>query len=174
MGDSGALVVSAQTPKAYGHVVATSPQGEAYVVPLHATLRQLKAFFDTDNVRLPEPLDMLGRMVLHHVTTEAFAEAEKVILAMTFMVKRLRVFYSGRRRDRLTYWLQDSTVRTALLGLDFQKDTNRTIKRSHFGTLLRTFADEDAVTGAKLDAVEYREREAREARDSRKALLGLD
>ena len=104
--------------------MATSPQGEAYVVPLHATLRQLKAFFDTDNVRLPEPLDMLGRMVLHYVTTETFTEAEKAILAMISTVKRIRASHPGGERDRLKYWLKNSTARTALLELDFQKDTN--------------------------------------------------
>ncbi|KAI4625216.1 uncharacterized protein J4E87_005062 [Alternaria ethzedia] len=156
LGDSGALVVDAQTSVAYGHVVATSPQGEAYVVPLHATLCQVKTFFNTDNVRLPESLDMLGRMVLHYVTTEAFAEAEKVILAMTSMVKRLRVFRLAEGRKRLTYWLKDSTVRTALLGLDFQKDTNDARREEwlKLGEDWKMFVVIEDQTRSSLDAAE--------------------
>ena len=169
MGDSGALVVDAQTSVAYGHVVATSPRGEAYVVPLHATLCQVKALFGTDNVRLPEPLDMLSRMVLHYVTTEKFTKASVAIGAMMFILNRLQPSFP-EERNRLTYWLKESTARTALLGLDSSQDVNRTIYRSGItiGYLLRTLANEDDMRYSNLDALEHKEEEAREA------LSGLD
>ncbi|KAL2062848.1 hypothetical protein VTL71DRAFT_5920 [Oculimacula yallundae] len=61
-GDSGSLVVDAGTNEVYGHVIASNPLGEAYVVPLVATLGQIKGFFKVDDVSLPEPLPLLSRL----------------------------------------------------------------------------------------------------------------
>jgi hypothetical protein len=56
-GDSGSLVIDLNTNEVYGHVVASNPLGEAYVVPLLATLGQIRESFHTQDVSLPEPLD---------------------------------------------------------------------------------------------------------------------
>lgn len=55
-GDSGSLVIDINTTEIYGHVVASNPFGEVYVVPLDATLGQVKELFATEDVSLPEPL----------------------------------------------------------------------------------------------------------------------
>ncbi|CZS98718.1 uncharacterized protein RAG0_07332 [Rhynchosporium agropyri] len=48
-GDSGSLVVDVTTNEIYGHVIASNPLGEGYVVPLIATMGQIKEFFGTDD-----------------------------------------------------------------------------------------------------------------------------
>lgn len=70
-GDSGSLVIDVTTNEIYGHVVASNPLGEAYVVPLVAILAQIKEFFKTDDVSLPEPLPLLSRL------TSFYFEASK-------------------------------------------------------------------------------------------------
>ncbi|MCJ1264523.1 hypothetical protein MMC22_004395 [Lobaria immixta] len=52
-GDSGSWVVGASTYEVYGHVVATDAFGEAYVIPLRDTLRQMKTQLDVESVSLP-------------------------------------------------------------------------------------------------------------------------
>lgn len=52
-GDSGSWVVDASTYEVYGHVVATDAFGEAYVIPLRDTLRQMKKQLDVESVSLP-------------------------------------------------------------------------------------------------------------------------
>jgi len=99
---------------AYGHVVATSPQGDAYIVPLYTTIRQLKAFFETANVRLPEPLHLLSQIALHYVTTKQFGQAEEAIIALTHLVQDV---CSSHQWERLAHWIRTSTARTSLLDI---------------------------------------------------------
>ncbi|KAI4924694.1 hypothetical protein J4E85_007811 [Alternaria conjuncta] len=113
-GDSGSLVVDAQTSLAYGHVVATSPQGYAYIVPLYTTIRQMKAFFGTANVRLPEPLHLLSRVALHYVTTKHFCQAEEAVIALTDLVQDV---CNSRQWERLALWIRISAARTNLLDI---------------------------------------------------------
>ncbi|KAI4641700.1 hypothetical protein J4E93_007798 [Alternaria ventricosa] len=113
-GDSGSLVVDAQTSLAYGHVVATNSQGYAYVVPLYTTIRQMKAFFGTANVRLPEPLHLLSRVALHYVATKHFCQAEEAIIACTDLVQDI---CNSRQWERLAHWIRSSTARTNLLDI---------------------------------------------------------
>ncbi|KAI4947573.1 hypothetical protein J4E91_006393 [Alternaria rosae] len=113
-GDSGSLVVDAQSSVAYGHVVATNPQGYVYVVPLHTTIRQMKAFFGTANVRLPEPLHLLSRIALHYVNTKHFCQAEEAIIALTDLVQDI---CKSRQWERLAHWIRTSTARASLLDI---------------------------------------------------------
>jgi hypothetical protein len=113
-GDSGSLVVDAQSSVAYGHVVATNPQGYAYVVPLYTTVRQMKAFFETANVRLPEPLHLLSRLALHYITTKQSCQAEEAIFALTDLVQNI---CDSRQWERLAHWIRTSTARTSLLDM---------------------------------------------------------
>lgn len=51
------MVIDLNTNEVYGHVVASNPLGEAYVVPLLATLDQIRESFHTEDVSLPETFD---------------------------------------------------------------------------------------------------------------------
>ena len=52
-GDSGSLVLDAQSYEAYGQLVASNPLAELYVVPLTAIIRQIKLAFNTNDVTFP-------------------------------------------------------------------------------------------------------------------------
>jgi len=112
VGDSGSLVVDAQSSLAYGHVVATSSRGDVYVVPLSTTIRQVKGFFETATVRLPEPLHLLSRIALCCLTSKQFNEAEEAIIALTDLIQDV---CSSHQWQRLAHWIRASTVRTTLL-----------------------------------------------------------
>ncbi|XMA13369.1 hypothetical protein WAI453_006160 [Rhynchosporium graminicola] len=68
-GDSGSLVVDVTTNEIYGHVIASNPLGEGYVVPLIATMGQIKEFFGTDDASLPQPLPLLSRLTTFYFET---------------------------------------------------------------------------------------------------------
>ncbi|KAK3380858.1 hypothetical protein B0H63DRAFT_450252 [Podospora didyma] len=52
VGNSGSLVIDATTRQPYGYVIAVDPLGEAYVMPLQNTLRQIKTALRTEDVEL--------------------------------------------------------------------------------------------------------------------------
>ncbi|KAK3692986.1 hypothetical protein B0T22DRAFT_372470 [Podospora appendiculata] len=58
-GDSGAWVVNPITKEVYGHVVATDCTGDAYVVPLHSSLADMKELLEVESVDLPTTADLL-------------------------------------------------------------------------------------------------------------------
>lgn len=59
-GDCGSVIVNQQTFQVYGHVVATNPIGEAYVVPLENTFDQIKEALGAKKVALPSPKSLLA------------------------------------------------------------------------------------------------------------------
>ncbi len=61
-----------ETLKIYGHVVASNPLGEAYVVPFEDTLGQIKEAFGAEGVSLPD------RNIRPGGAFTPFSEAEKV------------------------------------------------------------------------------------------------
>lgn len=61
------MVVDAASGKVYGHVVATSPFGEVYIIPLHNTLKQIRTAFGTDDVCLADPTRLLSQTILSAV-----------------------------------------------------------------------------------------------------------
>ncbi|RDW72593.1 uncharacterized protein DSM5745_07765 [Aspergillus mulundensis] len=62
-GDSGSLVVDLITNQIYGYVVGLNPLGEAYIMPMMATIRQVKEAFGTENVSMPDPSSRFTEMV---------------------------------------------------------------------------------------------------------------
>ncbi|KAI0974900.1 hypothetical protein F4678DRAFT_355004 [Xylaria arbuscula] len=52
-GDSGSWVIRESTGEVYGHVVSTDMFGEAYIMPLGNTLRDIQAHLHADQVNLP-------------------------------------------------------------------------------------------------------------------------
>ncbi|KAL3462737.1 hypothetical protein BJX64DRAFT_287951 [Aspergillus heterothallicus] len=57
-GDSGSLVVDRETSEIYGFIIGMNPFGEAYVMPMAATLAQIKKSLDVDRVSLPNPYSL--------------------------------------------------------------------------------------------------------------------
>ncbi|KAI0023786.1 hypothetical protein F4780DRAFT_776412 [Xylariomycetidae sp. FL0641] len=62
-GDSGSLVVDAETKEILGHVVASNPLGEIYVSPYAAVLKQVEEEFPNSKVALPDPQDACSHVV---------------------------------------------------------------------------------------------------------------
>ncbi|KAI0466802.1 hypothetical protein F4859DRAFT_285197 [Xylaria cf. heliscus] len=56
-GDSGCWVIREATGEVYGHVVSMDMFGEAYVMPLNHTLRDIQAHLHTDRVMLYQQLE---------------------------------------------------------------------------------------------------------------------
>ncbi|TGO67332.1 hypothetical protein BOTNAR_0044g00130 [Botryotinia narcissicola] len=65
-GDCGSLIVDQETLEVYGHVVASNPLGEAYVVPLQNTFHQISSAFGAKDLCLPNPVQLMESIVAHY------------------------------------------------------------------------------------------------------------
>ena len=70
-GDSGSLVLDEQSYEAYGHLVASNPLAELYVIPLAATIRQIKLAFDANDVSFPSASKMLAKQALLPIQSDS-------------------------------------------------------------------------------------------------------
>ncbi len=77
----------------YGHVVASNPLGEAYVVPLQNTFRQIRYALGANKVFLPSPGPLMKSLVIHHSKTGStdVTAREKLILASMAAEKQVDV-----------------------------------------------------------------------------------
>ncbi|KAH6962307.1 hypothetical protein BKA56DRAFT_597531 [Ilyonectria sp. MPI-CAGE-AT-0026] len=66
-GDSGSVVVDAQTYALYGQVVALNPLGEVYISPFAAIMKQIQNRFSGAVVALSEPFPTLLDLILFHI-----------------------------------------------------------------------------------------------------------
>ncbi|VUC36627.1 unnamed protein product [Clonostachys rosea] len=64
-GDSGSWVVNYQTGEVYGHVVAIDIFGDSYVMPMQATLDDMKMHLGALDVSLPSQEDIIGWVADH-------------------------------------------------------------------------------------------------------------
>ena len=92
-GDCGSLVVSQETLEIYGHVVASNPLGEAYVVPLRNTFHQIRDALRAKELSLPSPVPLTENLVAHHLKTGSIdvADGDKLILAAMAAEKQFDV-----------------------------------------------------------------------------------
>ena len=92
-GDCGSLIVNQETLEAYGHVVASNPLGEAYVVPLRNTFRQIRDALGAKDVSLPSPGPLTENLVVHYSKTGGtdVTDGEKLILASMAAEKQFDV-----------------------------------------------------------------------------------
>ncbi|KAK4163871.1 hypothetical protein QBC43DRAFT_54765 [Cladorrhinum sp. PSN259] len=63
-GDSGALVVDAETSVIYGHVIGCNPLGEVYISSFQTVLDQIQQRFPDVSVSLPEPSQTFKNLLL--------------------------------------------------------------------------------------------------------------
>ncbi|KAF4448819.1 serine/threonine protein kinase [Fusarium austroafricanum] len=63
MGDSGSVVIDAESHAIYGHVVGANPMGEVYISPYAAILRQLQHKFPRERVALADPITTLEDLI---------------------------------------------------------------------------------------------------------------
>lgn len=117
-GDSGALVVDATTAHAYGHVVATSPDGDAYVVPLRDTISQIKSFFGTTDVRLPDPLWSLTGIALFYLENKQVHLAQRSIVALGNLVSQV---CDTQKWQRLIHWVETCAARSTILNMSSER-----------------------------------------------------
>jgi hypothetical protein len=82
-GDCGSLIVSQETLEIYGHVVASNPLGEAYVVPLRNTFLQIRDALGAKELFLPSPEHLTVNLVAHCCMTSSIdgADGDKLIMA---------------------------------------------------------------------------------------------
>lgn len=82
-GDCGSLVVSQETLEIFGHVVASNPLGEAYVVPLRSTFGQIRDALRSQELLLPNPEPLTQNLIAHYSKTVGggFADENDLVLA---------------------------------------------------------------------------------------------
>jgi hypothetical protein len=87
------LIVNQKTLEVYGHVVASNPLGEAYVVPLRNTFRQIRDALGANEVSLPNPRPLTENLVVHYSKTGGtdVTDREKLILASMAAEKQFDV-----------------------------------------------------------------------------------
>jgi hypothetical protein len=92
-GDCGSLVVSQETLEIYGHVVASNPLGEAYVVPLRNTFLQIRDALGAKELSLPSPGPLTGNLVAHCCMTGSInvADGDKLIMASMMAERQFEV-----------------------------------------------------------------------------------
>ncbi|KAF7941727.1 uncharacterized protein EAE97_006564 [Botrytis byssoidea] len=76
-GDCGSLIVDQETLEVYGHVVASNPLGEAYVVPLQNTFHQISSAFGAQDLSLPNPVLLMDSIVAHYSQKDNSGVADK-------------------------------------------------------------------------------------------------
>jgi hypothetical protein len=92
-GDCGSLIVNQETLEVYGHVVASNPLGEAYVVPLRNTFHQIRDALGAKEVSLPSPGPLTENLIAHYFKTGGvdIINGEKLILASMAAEKQFDV-----------------------------------------------------------------------------------
>ncbi|KAH8807305.1 hypothetical protein F5884DRAFT_340186 [Xylogone sp. PMI_703] len=65
-GDCGSVVVHETTMKVYGHVVASNPLNQAYIVPIKDTLKQITDELGAKTTGLPDPLYSLAELLIKY------------------------------------------------------------------------------------------------------------
>lgn len=86
-GDSGSWVVNPISLEVYGHVVATDITGDAYVVPLHASLEEMKNVLGVESVSLPGTADLLDAALLRGLRrTRVLDDADSGYVSMASVV----------------------------------------------------------------------------------------
>lgn len=111
-GDSGSLVVDALTGQVYGHVVASDPLGDVYIIPMKDTICQVERMFETKDVRLPDPLRLLTEFALLSLSQGEHSRAREAITALSDLVQQL---CDSRQWNQLSHWVKTSASRLALL-----------------------------------------------------------
>jgi hypothetical protein len=112
-GDCGSLIVNQETLEVYGHVVASNPLGEAYVVPLRNIFRQIHDALGAKEVSLPNPGPLTENLVTHYSKTGGtnVTHGEKLILAAMAAEKQFEVEtfpeLAPRRRSSLAVEVAD-------------------------------------------------------------------
>ncbi|KIN03323.1 hypothetical protein OIDMADRAFT_117858, partial [Oidiodendron maius Zn] len=84
-GDCGSLVVNQKTLEVYGHVVASNPLNEAYVVPLQNTMYQISQAFRAKETSLPKPGVLMASLAAHYSKTDDFGVANGAELLQAAM-----------------------------------------------------------------------------------------
>ncbi|RDW63395.1 hypothetical protein BP6252_10940 [Coleophoma cylindrospora] len=92
-GDCGSLVVNQETLEVYGHVIASNPLGEAYVVPLQNTFHQIRDALKAREVSLPSPGHLTKKFVAHYIKNGGFdvTDGERLLLAAVEAEKQFNV-----------------------------------------------------------------------------------
>ncbi|KAK5625112.1 hypothetical protein RRF57_000828 [Xylaria bambusicola] len=88
-GDSGSIVIDAQTGVIYGHVIASNPLQEVYISPLAATLIQISSCFLTTAVSLPKPLSLLTSLATLCLEKKQDARAVKLLTHLDSLIRSM-------------------------------------------------------------------------------------
>ncbi|KAK3361736.1 hypothetical protein B0T24DRAFT_671373 [Lasiosphaeria ovina] len=89
-GDSGSWVVNPISMKVYGHVVATDFTGDAYVIPLHSTLAEMREVLDIESVDLPTTADLLDAALRASTGTTRSGTRQDALKVLEFSQRERR------------------------------------------------------------------------------------
>lgn len=84
-----------ETLEVYGHVVASNPSGDAYVVPLQNTFHQISTAFGAKYVSLPNPRLLMKSIVAHYSQEGGSDVADEVKRILASMEGPVSTFPPG-------------------------------------------------------------------------------
>ncbi|KAM0143172.1 hypothetical protein ACHAP3_001303 [Botrytis cinerea] len=161
-GDCGSLVVDQETLEVYGHVVASNPLGEAYVVPLRNTFHQISTAFGAKDLSLPNPGLLMKRLVTHYSQEDDSGVADEAKQILASMEGPVSTFTPGSLSGPKQP-LVDETVRTLIsIGLSNPSSSAHDKRPFFHQSNIENHADESALAaralrdGDRQEAHEYR------------------
>lgn len=99
-GDCGSLIVDQETLEVYGHVIASNPLGEAYVVPLQNIFRQISHALGAKDLSLPKPRMLMENLVHYYSKWSHLAvTAEESQIVWLCMLKIKELLTSMKELD---------------------------------------------------------------------------
>ncbi|KAK6602332.1 hypothetical protein H4I95_07434 [Botrytis cinerea] len=149
-GDCGSLVVDQETLEVYGHVVASNPLGEAYVVPLRNTFHQISTAFGAKDLSLPNPGLLMKRLVTHYSQEDDSGVADEAKQILASMEGPVSTFTPGSLSGPKQP-LVDETVRTLIsIGLSNPSSSAHDKRPFFHQSNIENHADEIALAARAL------------------------
>ncbi|KAF7950116.1 hypothetical protein EAE96_007414 [Botrytis aclada] len=114
--DCGSLIVDQVTLEVYGHVVASNPLGEAYVVPFQDTFQQIGNTLGAKDLSLPNSRLLMERLVAHYIKEgdSGVADEAKQILASMEVAGSTSPLGSLDGQDQRLYSSSNGTVQSGI------------------------------------------------------------
>ncbi|TGO45378.1 hypothetical protein BCON_0398g00030 [Botryotinia convoluta] len=149
-GDCGSLIVDQETLEVYGHVVASNPLGEAYVVPLQNTFHQISSAFGAKDLSLPHPGLLMESLVAHYSQKDdsgVVDEAKRILASMEGPVSKFSPGSLGGLNLRL-FSKFAATVR-ARTKIELSNPSSKAYDKSKFSpqSTIGNDPDERTLTG---------------------------
>jgi hypothetical protein len=147
------LVVDVETLEVYGHVVASNPLGEAYVVSLQATLDQIRIAFAAKELALPDPEPMRQKLFNHY--SDIANSESKTVNSLIRAVANPRQSILMEKRQEPTATREESRAVDELTANHY----HNSVREEHYSQKEKALQDCQAVAHSKSSNVSARDEE---------------